>query len=226
MDESTLRRPVPPALSAGARVIAVLRAEHASIYPPVIEGLVTGGVRLIELTLTTRGVVELLPRLRSEFEHVAEIGVGTVTRADEAEAVLDAGAQFLVTPTLTPQVIAAAVGRGVPVFPGGLTPTELFTGWSAGATAVKVFPASSVGPGYIAQLRGPFPDMQLIPSGGVGIDDAPGWITAGALAVSVGGPLLRDAFDGGSLQQLADRSRRVTSLVDEAFEARAEVGKA
>jgi 2-dehydro-3-deoxyphosphogluconate aldolase / (4S)-4-hydroxy-2-oxoglutarate aldolase len=68
--------------------------------------------------------------------------------------------------------------------------------------------------------------MQLIPSGGVGIDDAPGWITAGALAVSVGGPLLRDAFDGGSLQQLADRSRRVTSLVDEAFEARAEVGKA
>lgn len=195
------------------------------MYTPVIESLVTGGIKLIELTLSTQGAVDFLPGLRSAFGQAAEIGVGTVTTAEEAENVLDAGGQFLVTPTVNPPAVAAALRRGVPVFPGGLTPTELFAGWSAGATAVKVFPASAVGPDYIGQLRGPFPQMRLIPSGGVSIEDAPGWITAGALAVSLGGPLVRDAFTGGNRQQLTDRARRVTSLVNEAFDARAEAEK-
>lgn len=195
------------------------------MYAPVIESLVTGGIKLIELTLSTQGAVDFLPGLRSAFGQAAEIGVGTVTTAEEAENVLDAGGQFLVTPTVNPPAVAAALRRGVPVFPGGLTPTELFAGWSAGATAVKVFPASAVGPDYIGQLRGPFPQMRLIPSGGVSIEDAPGWITAGALAVSLGGPLVRDAFTGGNRQQLTDRARRVTSLVNEAFDARAEAEK-
>lgn len=208
-----------------SRVVAVLRARHASAYAPVIESLVAGGVTLIELTLTTAGVVEHLPGLRRAFGQDAEIGVGTVVDPGSANVVLDSGAQFLVTPTVNTDVIAMGVERGVPVIPGGLTPTELFAGWSAGATAVKVFPASTVGPGYIAQLRGPFPQMEFIPSGGVDLDDAPAWMAAGATAVSIGSPLLRDAFDGGSLSHLTERCRRVTALVAEAYTARSSSGR-
>lgn len=220
MGHPVLQRPVPSALTADSRVVAVLRARHASSYAPVVESLLDGGVRLIELTLTTAGVVDHLPGLRRAFGQDANIGVGTVVDPDEAKLVLDAGAQFVVTPTVDTEVIAAVVDRGVPVFPGGLTPTELFTGWTAGATAVKLFPASTVGPGYCAQLRGPFPQMEVVPSGGIGLDDAPAWITAGAMAVSIGAPLLQDAFEGGSLSHLTERCRRVTALVAEAYNAR------
>jgi 2-dehydro-3-deoxyphosphogluconate aldolase/(4S)-4-hydroxy-2-oxoglutarate aldolase len=197
-------------------VIAVLRAEHAREYEPVVDALVRGGVRTIELTLSTEGVFGVLPELTARFGADAEIGVGTVTTADQARRALDGGAQFLVTPAMTLPVVAAAVARGVPVFPGGLTPTELLSGWEAGATAVKVFPASTVGPGYVSQLRGPFPGLQVVPSGGVGIEDAADWIGAGALAVSLGGPLLQDAFRGGDLDGLRDRARTVSALVAEA----------
>ena len=219
MGPSVLQRPVPVPLTADSRVIAVLRARHASAYAPVIESLIAGGVTLIELTLTTAAVVDHLPGLQRAFGQNAKIGVGTVVNPADAKLVLDAGAQFLVTPTVNLDVIAAALDRRVPIFPGGLTPTELFTGWSAGATAVKVFPASTVGPGYFAQLRGPFPEMELVPSGGIGLDDAAAWMAAGAMAVSIGGPLIKDAFEGGSLPELTERCRRVTALVAEAYDA-------
>jgi 2-dehydro-3-deoxyphosphogluconate aldolase/(4S)-4-hydroxy-2-oxoglutarate aldolase len=181
-DQGTFFRPAPSAILETTRVVAVLRAAHASDYAPVIEALQRGGVLSIELTLSTPGVWDELPRLQENFGDALEIGVGTVTAAAEAETALDLGAAYLVTPVTDPDVIAACVRRGVPVYPGGLTPTELHTGWKLGATAVKVFPASTVGAGYVSQLRGPFPGIQVIPSGGVNIDDVPGWIRAGALA--------------------------------------------
>jgi 2-dehydro-3-deoxyphosphogluconate aldolase/(4S)-4-hydroxy-2-oxoglutarate aldolase len=194
--------------------VAVLRASHASDYAPVIEALQRGGVLSIELTLSTPGVWDELPSLRDRFGDALEIGVGTVTEAAEAEAALALGAAYIVTPVTDPGVITACVSRGVPVYPGGPTPTELHAGWKLGATAVKVFPASTVGAGYVSQLRGPFPDIEVIPSGGVNIEDVPGWIRAGALAVSLGGPLLGDAFKGGDLQELTARARRVRELID------------
>lgn len=210
----TTSRPAPSAILRETRAVAVLRARHASDYAPVIEALQRGGVLSIELTLSTPGVWDELPALRDRFGDALEIGVGTVTEAAEAEAALDLGAAYIVTPVTDPGVITACVGRGVPVYPGGLTPTELHAGWKLGATAVKVFPASTVGAGYVAQLRGPFPDIEVIPSGGVNIEDVPGWIMAGALAVSLGGPLLGDAFKGGDLQELTARARRVRELID------------
>lgn len=204
--------PQPPRPLAG-QVIAVLRTNHASEYAPVIESLLAGGVRLIELTLTTRDVFDHLPDIRETFGDAAEIGVGTVTTMGQAERSLDAGAQFLVTPSMNLDIVKAAVARGIPIIPGGLTPTELYAGWSAGAAAVKVFPASTVGSDYIGQLHGPFPKMGLIPSGGISIEEAPQWISAGALAVSLGGPLIGDAFAGGSLTQLTQRAQLVTELV-------------
>ncbi|UKA53853.1 bifunctional 4-hydroxy-2-oxoglutarate aldolase/2-dehydro-3-deoxy-phosphogluconate aldolase [Arthrobacter sp. FW305-BF8] len=220
----TVARPAPSATLRDTRAVAVLRARHASDYAPVIEALQRGGVLSIELTLSTPGVWEELPLLRERFGHSLEIGVGTVTAAAEAETALDLGAAYIVTPVTDPGVIDACVRRGVPVFPGGLTPTELHTGWKLGATAVKIFPASTVGAGYVSQLRGPFPDIEVMPSGGVNIEDVPAWISAGALAVSLGGPLLGDAFKGGDLQDLTARARRVRELIDETAE-QLEAGK-
>lgn len=196
--------------------IAVLRAPHANAYAPIVEALVTGGILSIELTLSTPGVFEELPLLQERFGDTAEFGVGTVTTVDEAVWAIEAGATYLVTPVTDKAIIAAAVERGVAIYPGGLTPTELFNGWSSGATAVKVFPASVVGADYVSMLRGPFPDIQVVPSGGVDIDQAAAWVKAGALAVSLGGPLLGDAFKGGDLRQLTDRATRLRNVIDEA----------
>ncbi|WP_130175926.1 bifunctional 4-hydroxy-2-oxoglutarate aldolase/2-dehydro-3-deoxy-phosphogluconate aldolase [Cryobacterium sp. SO1] len=215
-----IQRPPVSAILQATPVVAVLRARHAREYAPVIEALVRGGVRSIELTLSTDGVFAFLPELKQEFGPDVEIGVGTVTSREEAARALDDGADYLVTPAMVVDVVHMAVQAGVPVYPGGLTPTELLTGMQAGATAVKLFPASAVGPGYLGQLRGPFPDMRVIPSGGIGIDDAADWIAAGALAVSLGGPLLRDAFAGGSLAALTARAERLSSLVADAVRSR------
>lgn len=201
-------------------VVAVLRADHARDYGPVVEALAEGGVLSIELTLSTAGVLADLPGLVGRFGAYADIGVGTVTEAWEAAAAIDGGAAYLVTPTVNHDVVALATARGVPVFPGGLTPTELLGGWRSGATAVKLFPASAVGPGYLGQLKGPFPDMPVIPSGGISVEDAPGWIAAGSVAVSIGGPLLQDAFRGGSLPDLTRRARILLESVQAAVEER------
>jgi len=195
--------------------LAVLRAAQAREYAPVVEALIEGGLESIELTLTTTGVVEELPRLRARFGESAEFGVGTVTTAAEATSAIAAGADYLVTPTTLPDVIAVAVASRTPVYPGGLTPSELHRGWSEGATAVKLFPASTVGPSYLDQLRGPFPHLPVVPSGGVGLEDAAAWVRAGAVAVSVGGPLVRDAFDAGSLRALTERAVRLRATIDE-----------
>lgn len=143
-------RPVAGELLRCNPVVAVLRAGHASEYAPVIAALAAGGVTTIELTLSTAGVVAELPALLEEFGTGVDIGVGTITSLEEAVEVMDAGAKFLVTPITDLAVVEAAVQRNIPVFPGGSTPTELFAGWNAGATAVKVFPASTMGPGASA----------------------------------------------------------------------------
>ncbi|KRF06343.1 2-dehydro-3-deoxyphosphogluconate aldolase [Arthrobacter sp. Soil782] len=217
---SEVKKPKISALLKENPVVAVLRARHALEYAPVIEALAQGGVRSIELTLSTSGVMEQLPTLIDKFGSDVELGVGTITSAEEAIASLDRGAAYLVTPTVNHEVVAAACKRGVPVYPGGLTPTELLSGWKSGAPAVKLFPASTVGTRYLAQLKGPFPDLPIIPSGGIEMEDAPAWIAAGSVAVSIGGPLLQDAFKGGNLLELTKRARFITKSVHTATQER------
>ncbi|MEV8084991.1 bifunctional 4-hydroxy-2-oxoglutarate aldolase/2-dehydro-3-deoxy-phosphogluconate aldolase [Pseudarthrobacter oxydans] len=197
-------------------VVAVLRAQDAAEYLPIINALLDGGVRSIELTLSTAGVFEHLTEIIGAVGGRGEIGVGTVTTLAETEQALDAGAAFIVTPISDQAIVKACAEHGVPVFPGGLTPTELYSSWTAGATAVKVFPASTVGSDYLKQLRGPFPDLLAIPSGGVDSVVAAEWIAAGACAVSVGGPLIGDAFRGGNLNLLTERARNLVASVQAA----------
>lgn len=195
-----------PDRTAASRLVVVARAHQATDYDKVLEVLLDAGVRSVELTLTTPGTITVLPELLAHYGDTADIGVGTVTDHCELGAAVDAGAHYLVTPITDPTLVAAATDAGVPIVPGGLTPTELFSLWRAGAAAVKIFPANHVGPSYLKDLRGPFPDIAAVPSGGVDLQGAADWLRAGAAAVSVGGPLLGDAFRGGDLDALAERT--------------------
>lgn len=197
-------------------VVAVLRAPTFHAYLPVVETLFSSGVSCIELTLTTPSTIEQFASLRTQLPDSCQLGVGTVTTVDQASRAIDAGADFLVTPVTHTPLVDVAVSRGVPIFPGSMSPTEVFANWSANATAVKVFPAATVGPDFVRQIHGPFPDIALMPSGGVGLDDIPHWIAAGAVAVSLGGPLVGGAFGEESPSKLKARASRALELVAEA----------
>ena len=196
------------------RIIAVLRAPSVEHLYPACDVLVEQGILSLEFTLTTPGLLKALPALVDRYGSTADVGVGTVTTAAQADDAIDYDVDYLVTPTVNEPVVSLAVRRGVAVFPGGLTPSELAAGWDAGATAVKVFPAQTVGAGYVAHLRGPFPDMLVVPSGGVDQENARGWLDAGAVAVSMGSPLLGDALRGGDLNELRRRCRSVVALAE------------
>ncbi|MCU1425518.1 MAG: 2-dehydro-3-deoxyphosphogluconate aldolase, partial [Microbacteriaceae bacterium] len=168
---TTGTRLAPSRLLRDNPIIAVLRANDPRDYDAVVDVLIENGVRSIELTLSTPGTIAHLPSLVARVGESAEIGVGTVTTEDEAAAAIDGGASYLVTPVIRTGVIRRAVESGVAIYPGGFTPTELFSAWEAGATAVKIFPAQTVGPQYGAHLRGPFPQLQFVPSGGIAQGD-------------------------------------------------------
>jgi 2-dehydro-3-deoxyphosphogluconate aldolase/(4S)-4-hydroxy-2-oxoglutarate aldolase len=210
---TTTSRIAPSRVLRDHPIIAVLRASHPSDYDAVVDVLIENGVRSIELTLSTPGTLEHLPSLIARVGDSAEIGVGTITNDEQAAAAIAGGADYLVTPVLELDVIRRAVENGVAVYPGGFTPTELFAAWEAGATAVKIFPAQTVGPKFGAHLRGPFPDLEFVPSGGIERGDIASWLSAGAAAVSLGGPLVGDALTGGSLTALAERAQQTMAIV-------------
>jgi len=198
---------------AAVPVVAILRAADAGRFVQVGQVLYEAGVRAVEVTLTSTGALEAFGRLREELPGDALLGVGTVRSVADAEAAVGAGAAYLVAPDFRPEVVAWAVGRGVPAVPGALTPTEIAAAWAAGATAVKLFPVSAAGgPAYLKAVRAPLPEVPLVPTGGVGLGDIGAYLAAGAAAVGIGGPLLGDAGDpGGDLDALAGRARRAVA---------------
>ncbi|MHA6625013.1 bifunctional 4-hydroxy-2-oxoglutarate aldolase/2-dehydro-3-deoxy-phosphogluconate aldolase [Pseudonocardia sichuanensis] len=212
MTDATARQDAPQRIPVGAqlaatRVVAILRAENADRAEAVVDVLVEAGVRSLELTLTTRGALEVVERLAARVPSDVEVGVGTVLTAQEVDRSVDAGATFVVSPSVDQEVIAAALRRGVASYPGAFTPTEIVEAWKAGASAVKLFPAGSLGPGYLKAVRGPLPDIPVVPTGGVGAEDIGPWLSAGALAVGMGGPLIGDALSAdGDLGALAERA--------------------
>lgn len=211
-DAVTVPRLALPARTAQSRLVVVARASAADHYDAVLDVLIEAGIRSVELTLTTPGTIERLPALRARYGDEIDLGVGTVVDADQLARAVDAGASYLVTPITSVALVAQASAAGVPIVPGGLTPTELFSSWEAGAAAVKVFPAGQVTPGYVADLRGPFPGIQVVPSGGVDLAGAAAWLQAGAAAVSVGGPLLGDALRGGDPAALRARAEAFVAV--------------
>jgi 2-dehydro-3-deoxyphosphogluconate aldolase/(4S)-4-hydroxy-2-oxoglutarate aldolase len=195
-------------------VVAVIRLRDPNALGRVVEALADGGVRALEVTMTVPGAVDLIrdlaPRLSSEFL----LGAGTVLDATTAERVIDAGARFVVSPVFRPEVIDAGHRHDVPVLPGCFSPTEILTAWEHGADIVKVFPATALGPGFFKDVRGPLPNVKLMPTGGVSIENAGDWIRAGAVAVGVGSALVDPAaIAANDFGAIAAKARRIVSNV-------------
>jgi 2-dehydro-3-deoxyphosphogluconate aldolase/(4S)-4-hydroxy-2-oxoglutarate aldolase len=199
---------------ATTRVIAILRAENASRAEAVVDVLLENGIRSMELTMTTEGVLDVVERLAARVPDGTDIGVGTVLTVDEVDRAVDAGARFVVAPSVDRAVIEAATRRGIASYPGAFTPTEIHAAWTAGASAVKLFPAGSLGPDYLKAVRAPLPDIPLVPTGGVAVEAVGAWLSAGATALGLGSPLVGDGLaPDGDLEALARRARAVCAAV-------------
>ena len=189
-----------------ARVVAVLRLRDHTRAVEVAETLAEGGVTALEFTLDDPGGIGAIERVAARIGKHVLVGAGTVTAVGQVAAAREAGARFCVSPHLDPAVIAAANGAGLAPLPGIATPTELLAARRAGARLLKLFPAGPLGGvAYLKALKGPFGDAELIPTGGVEIDDVRAWLDAGATAVGVGSSLVDRT---GSLDGLLDRARR------------------
>lgn len=147
------------------------------------------GLTTVEITMNTPGATDMI-RYALENEHYGlNIGAGTVCTKDDLDAALKAGAQFIVTPVLSKKVVKSCVKKGIPVFPGAYTPTEIFQAWSLGASMVKIYPATALGPGYIKDLKAPMNQLKLLPTGGVGLENMEAFLKVGADGLGIGGQL-------------------------------------
>jgi 2-dehydro-3-deoxyphosphogluconate aldolase/(4S)-4-hydroxy-2-oxoglutarate aldolase len=202
-------------------IVAVIRMRDPARLRAVVDALVAGGVRALEVTMTVPNAIELIRNLAPTMPEGFLLGAGTVTDAATAKAVIDAGARYIVSPVFRREVIDACHERGVAAAPGCFTPTEILDAHDAGADIIKVFPATALGPQYIRDVRAPLPQVKLMPTGGVTVDNAGDWIRAGAVAVGVGSALLdAAAIDSGRFEIIADKARRIVANVAAAKAAR------
>lgn len=179
-----------------AGIIPILRAASADVAMPVAQALLEAGLPVVEITLTVPNAIDAIGAVTKRFAGKMLVGAGTVTDAETTKRAVEAGAEFIVTPCLVPAVIDAARRASVAVLPGALTPGEVFEAFRLGGDMVKVFPVQSVGgAAYVRALRGPFPDIPLVPTGGVTLDNIAELFQAGAAAVGVGTELIsKDAL--------------------------------
>jgi 2-dehydro-3-deoxyphosphogluconate aldolase/(4S)-4-hydroxy-2-oxoglutarate aldolase len=195
-------------------IVAVIRLRDPGKLRAVVDAIVAGGVRALEVTMTVPGAVELIRGLAPTLPEGFLLGAGTVIDADTARAVVHAGAQFVISPVFKREVIAACHECGVPVAPGCFTPTEILEAHEAGADIVKLFPATTLGPQYIKDVRAPLPQVKLMPTGGVSPDNAGDWIRAGAVAVAAGSSLLdAAAIESGRFDVVTANARRFVESV-------------
>ena len=202
----------------GTGLIPVVRAESIDLAMRAAEAIKTGGVDVLEVTMTVPGAIDVIAKLAATFGTEVVIGAGTVLDPDTANKCVQAGAQFIVSPALNEETIAFCRANDVAVFPGALTPTEVVRAWNVGADAVKVFPAGAVGgASYLKALKAPLPQIELVPTGGVSLKTAADFIKAGAMALGVGADLvdtkaLRENHD----EVITERARQFLEIVREA----------
>lgn len=192
-DHGLRHGPVAEAIRRHRLVVVLRRVEPFQALDALVAELLDAGVRIFEVTFDSPSGADDLRRLRTRHGDAAIIGAGTLLGMDRLETAIGAGAAFGVSPTLDPEMVARAVERGLPFVPGAFTPTEIAAAHAAGATFVKLFPASAVGPSFVRELRGPMPHVELIPTGGVDERNAAAFLEAGAAAVGIGGALVRAA---------------------------------
>jgi 2-dehydro-3-deoxyphosphogluconate aldolase/(4S)-4-hydroxy-2-oxoglutarate aldolase len=199
-------------------IIAVVRAQQAAQVLPLSEALIAGGVRVIEITMTTPNALAAIREAREKLGERVLIGVGTVLDADTARAAIAAGAEFVVTPICRTELVAIAHAAGCPVMLGAYTPTEAQLAHEAGADFIKIFPADTLGPGYIKALRAPLPHLRIVPTGGVDVQNVADFLKAGCAALGVGSSLVSTKI----LQEAdwPELTRRASAFVTAARKAR------
>jgi 2-dehydro-3-deoxyphosphogluconate aldolase/(4S)-4-hydroxy-2-oxoglutarate aldolase len=199
-------------------LIPVIRVASASEAIDVADAIKEGGVNFIEITMSVQGAIDVIKELTAKYRDEIIMGAGTVLDAETGRAALLAGAQFIVSPTLNLDLIELAHRYSAVVIPGAMTPTEILTAWNAGADMVKVFPAGQLGgPGYIKALRGPLPQILLVPTGGVNLQNAGPFIQAGATALGVGSELVdKKALKEKRFSVITENARAFLKAVREA----------
>lgn len=197
-------------------IVPVVRTKDAETAVRAVEAISEGGIACAEITMTVSGAIKALERVADRFGDRLLLGAGTVLDAETARACMLAGANFFVTPALNTATIEMAKRYSKPIFPGALTPTEVLAAWQAGADGIKVFPCSAVGGAkYIKALKGPFPEIEFVPTGGVNLETLTGFLEAGCCAVGVGSELIdaKNASDG-KFDVFTERARQLRAKVE------------
>jgi 2-dehydro-3-deoxyphosphogluconate aldolase / (4S)-4-hydroxy-2-oxoglutarate aldolase len=216
MTRTTAAPPISEIAAAleDAGIVAVIRMREVDKLRAVVDAIADGGVRALEITMSVPGAVDLIRQIAPTLPPGFVFGAGTVLDAETVARVVDAGARFVVSPVFRPAVIEACHRHGAAALPGCFTPTEILDAWDAGADIVKVFPATALGPTYLKDVRAPLPQVKLMPTGGVTVDNAGDWIRAGAVAVGVGTSLLdAQAIASGDFAALRARAERMVANV-------------
>jgi 2-dehydro-3-deoxyphosphogluconate aldolase/(4S)-4-hydroxy-2-oxoglutarate aldolase len=197
-------------------IVGIIRGAEGEKADRAVDAAVAGGLRTLEITLNVPEACDQISRIKTRYGDEISLGAGTVVDAEGAEAAIAAGAEFIVTPALLLEVIQVCVDRSVIIFPGAVTPTEILVAHRAGAEMVKVFPAGRLGPDYIKSLKGPFPGIRLMPTGGIGLGDFMDFLEAGADAVGIGGDLFsREWLENGDWSAIEQTAQAYVSAVEE-----------
>ena len=199
-------------------IVPVIRAASATQAMSAVRGVCAGGIPIVEITMTVPGAVELLTTLSRTMGPEILLGAGTVLDAENARRCVDAGAQFIVSPGFDAETVAFANRSNILILSGALTPTEVITAWKAGSDFIKVFPCGCVGGAkYIKALKGPLPQIPMVPTGGVNLKTAPEFIEAGAAALGIGGELISaSTLQSGDISEISESARKYVAVVREA----------
>ncbi|MBU2904553.1 bifunctional 4-hydroxy-2-oxoglutarate aldolase/2-dehydro-3-deoxy-phosphogluconate aldolase [Arenibacter algicola] len=196
-----------------APIVGIVRGVSMDVMRDIAKAYLKAGLHTIEITMNTAGATEIISKLRSEFNDL-NVGAGTVCNMEDYDRAVAAGAQFIVTPIIDEAVIKGAVAQGIPIFPGGYSPTEIYRAWSLGASAVKIFPASQLGVQFIKDISAPLNEIKLLPTGGVSLENIKSFFEAGVVGVGMGSSL----FDKKLIQE-----RDFEGLSDHFSKVKAEV---
>lgn len=198
-------------------VVAIMRTKSSDQLLAAADAIKNGGVNVIEVTMTTPGALGVIEDAVKRYGSDVLFGAGTVLDPETARQAILSGAQFIVCPTFKRETVELCRRYSIPVMPGAYTPTEILTAWEAGADVVKVFPADTLGPAFIKAVKGPLPQVKLIPTGGVSLNNIADFIKAGVEAVGVGGELINNALlESRDFNALTERARRFAEAVQAA----------
>jgi 2-dehydro-3-deoxyphosphogluconate aldolase / (4S)-4-hydroxy-2-oxoglutarate aldolase len=198
-------------------IVPVVRVDSTDLARRAVSAVQEGGITIVEITMTVPGAVRVIAQLAEQLGREILIGAGTVLDPENAKECVAAGAQFIVSPALNPKTIAYCKDEDVVVLPGAMTPTEVLTAWNLGADIVKIFPAGEIGgAGYIKALKGPFPQIKMIPTGGVSLSTARALLEAGVEALGVGGDLVNvSALKQGMDARITEKAKQFVEMVRE-----------